>query len=69
MRKPKESWNFFLIYSSFVAILAILILGGMILSPSEPSNSLFLGLSLPRLVLATGLLIAFVFFALISIKA
>lgn len=69
MQKLQESWKIFLIYSSFVAILAILILGGMLLSPSEPGNSLFLGLSLPRLVLASGLVSVFVFFTLLAIRA
>jgi hypothetical protein len=69
MQKPKESWKFFLIYSLFLAIVAILLLGGMILSPSEPDNSIFLGLSLPRFMLASGLLIAFIFSAFVAIKA
>jgi hypothetical protein len=41
----------------------------MLVSPSEPGSRVFLGLSLPRLVLATGLFTAFLFFAFISIKA
>lgn len=56
-------------YSSFLALSAALIVVGMLVSPSEPANALFLGLSLPRLVLAAGLLIAFAFFTLISLKA
>jgi hypothetical protein len=55
MQKFRESRKFFLIYNLFLAILAILIVGGMILSPSEPGNSIFLGLSLPRLLLTGGL--------------
>lgn len=69
MPKLKESWGIFLAYSLFVGISAIFVLGGMLLSPSEPGNSLFLGLSLPRLILALGLLISFIFFASISIKS
>lgn len=69
MQKLQESWKIFLIYSSFLAILAILILGGVFSSPSEPGNSLFLGLSLPRLVLASGLFFVFFLFTLITIKA
>ena len=69
MSKLKRSWGIFLAYSSFVAISAIFIVGGMLLSPSEPGSSLFLGLSLPRLLLALGLLIAFIFFASIAIKS
>jgi hypothetical protein len=69
MHKIKDPWRIFSIYSSFVAVVAILILGGMLVSPSEPGNSLFLGLSLPRLILASGLVITFLFFAFLSIKA
>ena len=69
MQKLQESWKIFLIYSSFLAILSILILGGMLLSPSEPGSSLFLGLSLLRLVLASGLVIVFVFFTVLAVKA
>ena len=68
MQKFKTSQLFFLFYSSFVAITAILILGGVLLSPSELRNAVFLGLSLPRLVLAVGLFIAFLFFAFLSIR-
>src|SRR6476661_423424 len=68
MQKIKEPWKFLFVYSSFIAIVAIFILGGMLLSPSEASNSLFLGFSLPRLILASGLVVAFVFFAFLSLK-
>src|SRR5690349_15018762 len=54
MQKIKEPWRFLFVYSSFIAIAAIFILVGMLLSPSEASNSLSLGLSLPRLILASG---------------
>ena len=69
MQKIKESWNLFFIYSSFVALITIFILGGMLLSPSEAGNAVFLGLSLPRLIIASGLAIAFIFFVFLSIKA
>ena len=69
MQKFTESWKVFLFYSLFLSVVAILILGGMILSPSEPANSLFLGLSLPRLIFAGGLFIAFLSFTFLSIKA
>jgi hypothetical protein len=69
MPKRKGSWGIFLAYSSFVAISTIFVLGGMLLSPSEPGSALFLGLSLPRLILALGLFIALIFFASISIKS
>jgi len=69
MPKLKEPWNLLFVYSSFIALLAVFLQGGMLLSPSEPGSALFLGLSLPRLVLALGLLIAFIFFASIAIKS
>ncbi len=69
MQKLQQSQKTFLIYSLFLAILPILILGGMLLSPSEPGNRIFLGLSLPRLALASGLFIVFVLFTLITVKA
>src|ERR1044071_7432713 len=69
MSRLKTSWNVFFIYSSFIALVAIFILSGMVLSPSEPGNALFLGLSLPRLILVLGLLVAFILFALISVKS
>ena len=68
MQNFKGARNFF-IYSSLVAITAILILVGMLLSPSEPGNSFLLGLSFPRLILAFGLFSAFAFFAYLSIKS
>jgi hypothetical protein len=69
MQKFRESRNFFVIYNSFLAILAILIVGGMILSPSEPGSSIVLGLSLPRLLLAAGLTVVFIFFMFLAVKA
>jgi len=69
MQKTRESWKIIFIYSSFIALVASFILSGMLLSPSEPGSALFLGLSLPRLILALGLLIALIFFVSISIKS
>lgn len=69
MQKFEKSQNFFLIYSSFLAFLAFLILSGMLLSPSEPGNSLVLGLSLPRLVLAVVLFVAFLFSTFLFTRA
>jgi hypothetical protein len=65
LRGPR---GIFFIYSSFVAFVAIFLLGEMRLSPSEPGNALVLGLSFPRLILAVGLLVGFVFFAFLSLK-
>jgi hypothetical protein len=69
MQKSKNPRGIFLIYTSFVAFCSILVLSWMLLSPSEPGNSVFLRLSLPRLVVALGLLFAFTFFLLLFLKA
>ena len=61
--------NPLVIYSSIVAFCAVVVLGGMLASPSEPGNAIIFGFSLPRLVLALGLLFAFVIFFWITIKA
>ena len=65
LRGPR---GIFFIYSSFVAFVAIFLLGEMLLSPSEPGNALVLGLSFLRLTLAAGLFVGFVFFMFLSIK-
>ena len=69
MQNPKAPQIFFFTYSSFIAISAILLLGEVVLSPSEPRNALFLGLSLPRLVLASGLFTASLLFVFLSFRA
>ena len=69
MQKPNTSRGMLLIYSSFMTISAILILIGMLSSPSEPGSVIILGLSLPRLILALWLLAVAVFFTLLSTKA
>ena len=69
MQTPQASWKIFVIYSLCIAISAILILGGIIVSPSEPGSQVFLGLSLPRLILATSLFIAFISFVFLFIKS
>src|SRR5215213_2051531 len=69
MQNTNGSQGIIVAYSSFLALAAIFILGGMISSPSEPGNALVFGLSLPRLILALGLFAVFVFFAFISFKA
>jgi hypothetical protein len=69
MQKFQTSWMTIFVYSSFLAIIAILVLGGMLLSPSEPGNAIFLGLSLPRLILALGLLVVSIFFTITGIKS
>jgi hypothetical protein len=69
MQKLNTSWGMLLLYSSFLVIASMLILIGMLLSPSEAGSSIVWGLSLPRLVLALGLLTVAVFFTIVSIKA
>ncbi len=56
-------------FCSLVAGSSIFIFIRMLLSPSEPGNSLILGLSLPRLIFACGLLFAFIVSIAILIKA
>jgi hypothetical protein len=65
----KFSRGIFLVYTSFLALCALMVLAAMFLSPSEPGNAILLGLSLSRLVLAVGFLLAFLFFAGLFIKA
>ena len=69
MQKFEKSQAVFLFYSLFVALGSILALSGIILSPSEPGNAILMGLSLPRLVFALGLLLMFVLFFSLTIKA
>src|SRR5688572_15166310 len=69
MQRSNTSRGMLLIYSSFVMIVSIVILIGMLVSPSEPGSSIIFGLSLPRLVLAVAFLTVAVFFGLLLIKA
>jgi hypothetical protein len=57
------------IYSSFVAASAVLVLGGMLSSPSEAERAVAFGLSMPRLAIALSLLAAFGLFAWLAFKA
>lgn len=69
MQKSNPAWGMLLVYSCFMTIVPILILIGMLVSPSEPGSAIIWGLSLPRLVLAMGLLTVAAFFTILSIKA
>ncbi|MEO7839390.1 MAG: hypothetical protein ABIU06_08580 [Anaerolineales bacterium] len=68
MQKFRSARGILLIYGSFVAISSILILNGILSSPSESDNAVFFGLSIPRLFFALGLLIAFFLFTSITVK-
>src|SRR5690349_20086842 len=69
MPTKNSSQKVILTYSLVIALCSILLLVWMFLSPSEPGNSAFLGLSLPRLIIAAGFLVAFAFFAALSWRA
>jgi hypothetical protein len=69
MQNFSGSWKIFPLYSSSIAIISILVLGGILVSPSEPGNILLIGLSLPRLIFALGLSASFFFFAFLTIRA
>src|SRR6266542_2840544 len=69
MQNLKGSQGILIVYCSFVAISSILVLCGIFLSPSEPGNALFVGLSLSRLIFALALLIISIFFVSITMKA
>jgi len=69
MKKPTRSQGILLAYGSSMAILSVLVLSEIFLSPSEPGNVAFFGLSLSRLVLVFGLLSVLVFFVILTFKA
>jgi hypothetical protein len=58
-----------LVYTAFVALCALMVLAAMFLSPSEPGSAVLFGLSLTRIILASGFLLAFLFFAGMFIRA
>ena len=69
MQKFNELRGILFGYSLSLAVVALLLLSSMLVSPSEPENAVLFGLSLPRVILAAGLFSAFLFFTIISIKA
>ena len=69
MQKFKGSQGIFVAYTFVVTIISLLVLRGMLLSPSESSSAVFLGLSVPRLFISLGLFITFIFFTILTIKA
>ncbi|HSJ88506.1 MAG TPA: hypothetical protein VK909_14945 [Anaerolineales bacterium] len=69
MLKATISQKVILAYSFFIVVVSIFLLGGMFRSPSEPQSSIIFGLSLLRLLIAFGFLIAGIFFAALGFKA
>lgn len=69
MQNPKKRQRVLTIYGSFMAVCSLLVLGGILLSPSEPGNTILFGLSTPRLIFALGLLVIFFLFAFIATKS
>ncbi len=68
MKSPRFPQRILLLYNAFVAVTALFILGRMLSSPSEAESAILLGLSLPRLALASGLFITAVFFSVLAIR-
>src|SRR5215212_3822746 len=69
MLKATISQKVILAYSAFIVSVSILLLEGIFRSPSEPQNSIIFGLSLLRLLIAFGFLVAGIFFAALGFKA
>ena len=55
-------------YMGFLGLIAFTALAQTLFSPSEPGNSFLLGYSISRLILASGLLIAFLLSASLALK-
>ena len=69
MQNLKRHQGILFIYSTFIAVSASLILGGMLSSPSEAERAVAFGLSTPRLAIALSLLAAAILFAGLAFKA
>jgi len=69
MKLLKKPQILLIIYGSLMALSALLVLGMMLTSPSEPGNTVLFGLSLIRLIFALGLSGSFVLFIVLTIKA
>jgi hypothetical protein len=57
------------VYTFSIALCSLIVLGAMLLSPSEAGNTVILGLSLPRLAIAVGFLCVFLLFSALSYRA
>jgi hypothetical protein len=69
MSKVESSRRLFPVYASSMALCSLIVSVTIVISPSEPGNTVFLGLSLTRLILAIGFLCATVFFGALAYKA
>ena len=69
MPKFNGSHGLFIAYTLFVAVISMLVLREMLLSPSESESAIFLGLSIPRLAISSGLFLTFIFSTAITIQA
>lgn len=69
MRNANNSQKLILAYSFVLAFSALLLIASMFLSPSEPGNSIFLGLSLSRLALVLVLFSALILLTALFFKA
>src|SRR5215211_6667350 len=69
MQKRRNAVGPFHFFCSLVAGSSIFVFIWMLLSPSEPGNSVILGLSLPRLIFACGLFFTFIVSMAFLIKA
>jgi len=69
MQNFKRTRGILFIYSTFIAVSASLILGGMLSSPSEAERAVAFGLSTPRQAIALSLLAAAILFAWLAFKA
>lgn len=69
MQTIKRASNILFYYGIFVSACSAYVVAGIISSPSEAESALIFGLSLPRLIMALGLLSAFIFFTSIAWRA
>ena len=69
MSKQKSPQRILFFYSSILTICAVIVLGSILSSPSEPGSAVLFGFSLPRIALALVMTVALIFFLLLTIKA
>lgn len=69
MQNFRQSRGILFIYSLFVAVTSVLVLAGVISSPSEAQRAVAFGLSIPRLAIVLSLLAALILFAWLGSRA